>query len=904
MVDSHVKSICAGVWAIVFAIQLCAMSPMPLFAQDGEGSVSTGSTPRPKIRSEGQVSIEHGGYDPRVFVAEGNTIDQSEIYLFHEPLVFVVTKNSGELLHNIDDAGRLTLFLRWDLFRDSIEDGIRHHFAKKGKPSASWFIGPLDARRIWLESTKKATKSVPRETNFTATERIPIHFELGSRDAAEEFLAAHQGENPMDQFTFKYTFEGVSEENCWAEASFDDIQNIDRFRNLFGEGGAGLAQRHQAVRIAQDIVNGMNVTSRCSDATLLAQMAREVADQLGRPESRPIAELGEYATLDNDLKAGVTKSLDEASKSVERTQDQQALSTAASDAASFGVGGLVGDFAASISGGLSEANSSARQTFSDVLKKHGISGQWKGERYAPSTLDVYTREAMLSHWGSGVRIEYVLTKDATAEHPIILTKGSWRYSADPVPTPNPIPGRNEIWELIVAESEEIQRRHDTSRRDIASLIATAVGTVVAWYPTPDDLDANGNLIPPPGWLVCDGANGTPNLRNRFIYGAATVEEAGDSIDGDPTSHVHAVAFDRTRYNEWIDYSRGGSHQWTSAGEHDHKLRPLDKVSHLPPIVRMVYIIKARGAGAVLDAASADARAAGKTSQTMDDILMDQRMIDGSLNSMDLGLGRLTPPRVITPWYPNADAVDANGNVAPPPGWSICDGTRGTPDLRNRFIYGTATLGEVGTKGGAPTHGHSGTTHSSGAPQRGDPDSEKFPAGDHSHKVTLEPTEHLPPSVRMVYIMSTRRRAPGNVQLLEDPVSLLTIMQRNQERLGRLAAATAAWLPARSIAAWHPASGERRNLEPPPGWVLCDGQNGTPDLRDRFIYGTASMKEVATLVGSVRHTHKGSMNSAGGPGVESDHDLFAARGDHRHGVRVSEAPHLPARVKLLWIMKTR
>ena len=755
-----------------------------------------------------------------------------------------------------------------------------------------------------MESTQREIRSVPRETNFTATENIPIHFELGSRDAAEAFLAAHQGENPIDQFTFKYTFEGVSEENCRAEASFDDIQNIDRFRNLFGEGGAGLAQRHQAVRIAQDIVNGMNVTSRCSDATLLAQMAREVADQLGRPESRPIAELGEYATLDNDLKAGVTKSLDEESKSVDRTQDQQAFTTAASDAASFGVGALVGDFAASISGGLSEANSSARQTFSDVLKKHGISGQWEGERYTASTLDVYTREAMLSHWGSGVRIEYILTKDATAEHPIILTKGSWRSPEDPGPVPIPGPNRHELWELIVADSAEIQHRHDTSRRAIASLIATAVGTVVAWYPTPDDLDADGNLLPPPGWLVCDGANGTPDLRNRFIYGAATVEEAGDSIVGEPTSHVHAVAFNRTRNNERIDRNNFGPKRRTSNGSHDHTLRTLNQVSHLPPIVRMVYIIKASEAGGVLDTAPADARAAGETSQTIDAILVDQRMIDGSLNSLALGLGRLTPPRVITPWYPNADAVDANGNVAPPPGWSACDGTRGTPDLRNRFIYGTATLAEVGAKGGAPSHGHSGNTNSSGAPERGDPKNEVHPSGDHSHNVDLAPTEHLPPSVRMVYIMSTRRHAPGNVQSSEDPVSLLTIMQRNRERLDRLAAASAAWLPARSIAAWHPASGERRNLEPPPGWVLCDGQNGTPDLRDRFIYGTASMIEVATLVGSARHTHRGSVNRTGGHGVERDPDLLAARGDHRHGVRVSEAPHLPPRVKLVWIMKTR
>ena len=26
------------------------------------------------------------------------------------------------------------------------------------------------------------------------------------------------------------------------------------------------------------------------------------------------------------------------------------------------------------------------------------------------------------------------------------------------------------------------------------------------------------------------------------------------------------------------------------------------------------------------------------------------------------------------------------------------------------------------------------------------------------------------------------------------------------------------------------------IKPPKGWVLCDGRNGTPDLRGRFVYG--------------------------------------------------------------------
>lgn len=55
---------------------------------------------------------------------------------------------------------------------------------------------------------------------------------------------------------------------------------------------------------------------------------------------------------------------------------------------------------------------------------------------------------------------------------------------------------------------------------------------------------------------------------------------------------------------------------------------------------------------------------------------------------------------------------------------------------------------------------------------------------------------------------------------------------------------------------------------PAGWVLCDGNNSTPDLRNRFIVGAGSTYSVAGTGGSadaivVSHTHTGTtgaMNS--------------------------------------------
>ncbi len=41
----------------------------------------------------------------------------------------------------------------------------------------------------------------------------------------------------------------------------------------------------------------------------------------------------------------------------------------------------------------------------------------------------------------------------------------------------------------------------------------------------------------------------------------------------------------------------------------------------------------------------------------------------------------------------------------PSGWALCDGTQGTPDLRDRFIAGAGILHDVGDTGGANTHDH-------------------------------------------------------------------------------------------------------------------------------------------------------------------------------------------------------
>ena len=56
------------------------------------------------------------------------------------------------------------------------------------------------------------------------------------------------------------------------------------------------------------------------------------------------------------------------------------------------------------------------------------------------------------------------------------------------------------------------------------------------------------------------------------------------------------------------------------------------------------------------------------------------------------------------------------------------------------------------------------------------------------------------------------------------------------------------LPSGLIAIWK---GSTSTI--PDGWVLCDGQNGTPDLRDRFVLGAGNGYSVGNRGGETSHT---------------------------------------------------
>ncbi len=57
------------------------------------------------------------------------------------------------------------------------------------------------------------------------------------------------------------------------------------------------------------------------------------------------------------------------------------------------------------------------------------------------------------------------------------------------------------------------------------------------------------------------------------------------------------------------------------------------------------------------------------------------------------------------------------------------------------------------------------------------------------------------------------------------------------------------IPSGSIIQWFGSIGSI-----PSGFVLCDGNNGTPDLRNKFIVGAGDTYAVDETGGNIEHTH--------------------------------------------------
>lgn len=148
-------------------------------------------------------------------------------------------------------------------------------------------------------------------------------------------------------------------------------------------------------------------------------------------------------------------------------------------------------------------------------------------------------------------------------------------------------------------------------------VQTAVGTTIPagmislWY------GSIGSV--PSGWYLCDGSNGTPDLRNRFIVGAGSsysVSQTGGSTDSIVVSHTHTATSSVTDpghlHTMTAAYATTGASRWSgSAGPIGDSVTQTNTATtgisvstsvasagvsgtnaNLPPYYALAYVMKA------------------------------------------------------------------------------------------------------------------------------------------------------------------------------------------------------------------------------------------------------------------------------------------------------------------------
>jgi hypothetical protein len=203
----------------------------------------------------------------------------------------------------------------------------------------------------------------------------------------------------------------------------------------------------------------------------------------------------------------------------------------------------------------------------------------------------------------------------------------------------------------------------------------------------------------------------------------------------------------------------------------------------------------------------------------------------------------------------------------PQGFSFCNGSNGTPDLRNRYPKGAAALGNGGGTGGSTTnvhtlahthtvaaHGHGSSTSTSSTYDRrtgSSPNVERT----HSHTVTV--------NSQTVTLASTVDLTTA--ETVEPEFRKLLPIQNTSGGFRKA--------PLGIIGMYL---GELDSI--PYGYTLCDGENGTVDMRGKFLKFANTTEEIGDTGGSATHTHASQTHTHTATGTHTHTGSHSAHSD--------------------------
>ena len=339
------------------------------------------------------------------------------------------------------------------------------------------------------------------------------------------------------------------------------------------------------------------------------------------------------------------------------------------------------------------------------------------------------------------------------------------------------------------------------------------GIIINWIGTLASIPAD--------WLLCDGANSTPNLLGKYLLSVGAAENPGAT--GGTTTHTHSSpAHGHTQDTH--------SHTGTIAAITNPSITASNDTTvahgyHTHPYTIGSTVATNQTAAITTDTASNDPP-----------YYKVAPIIDNSVAGVK---------------YP-ATSLIFWGQSTLPLGWSLCDGSGGTPDLRGKFLKCVDSAENPGSTGGSATHTHTGNSHN-------------HTQDGHTHSGTSDG-----PNSTAVGFKYFDRPAYGASQSHTHSISAASTVATNQsanvtldtingeptfKKLLILKNTGIANRPKYAIVEW---TGTIANI--PLGYILCDGNNGTPNMLDYFVKGANDSSEIGNAGGSSVHNHTASSHN--------------------------------------------
>lgn len=408
-----------------------------------------------------------------------------------------------------------------------------------------------------------------------------------------------------------------------------------------------------------------------------------------------------------------------------------------------------------------------------------------------------------------------------------------------------------------------------------------VGSIALWSGTLANIPAN--------WNLCDGTGVTPNLVARFLRGAPAATEPGTT--GGADSHTHASMTSAGGHTHTAQ-SGGAAHTHTVnlAGVHDHDDVTYDVDGGEMPGLGCYRDVEAGMVHTTNSGGAAHTHTMDTTGAHTHAISTDDgRPPYYEVAFIQAGVGALVAVGLILIWTGTLASI--------PAGWSLCDGGDSRPDLRTTFVRGVNTaITDPGGVGGGATHlhtetaaaAHSHTENVSGAHthtfnaytwthihvlsyqkvQAGVIRSEpKQASPSHTHAVTNSATHaHNPLGNSATHHVGNTVNAASSLPVYYDVAYIINV--------------AAASIPSNGVLVW---TGLLANI--PAGYNLCDGGDTRPELRGKFLRGSADGVDPGGEGGSDSHTHTdqniGNHNDHTETSTGHQHDPTDTIGSHQH-----------------------